>query len=64
MRYWREHPPHHLLMQGVAGGLSGVTVGNRAPSIREDVSPTEVRSGADFLKMVQGSGVEVGVLHE
>jgi len=56
LSYWRKHPPQHLLMQGMAGGFSGVT--SNLPA-RE--SPKHIESAEEFFSMARGAGIDVNV---
>jgi len=62
LNYWKRHPPVHILMQGMASGFSGVTVGTPAPQKVDDKPPNFVTDAEEFVKMVQGTGLSIGVM--
>jgi hypothetical protein len=59
--YWEEHPPVHLLIQGIASGLSGKHIGERRTS--SDTAPSQpsnknVESAEELAKILSGSGLD------
>ena len=34
--YWEAHPPLHILVQGIASGLSGQVIGKSPEGVKED----------------------------
>ena len=58
-KYWRKHPPLHILVQGIASGMAGKLVG-------EDDSPPEprqhVQSADEIMSALMSAGIPVGVI--
>lgn len=56
--YWKEFPPVHILLQGIAAGL-GAKFGSSAIKAPEK---KHVESGEELLGILQGSGISFGVI--
>jgi len=62
LRYWRAHPPMHLLVQGIASGLAGKPVGETDDEPKEPKK--HVESAQELLGILQSSGINVGVIQQ
>lgn len=64
MSYWKEHPPVHILMQGIAHGLSGIRVGDpmMVPAIEPQTQ--HVTSALELMGIVRGAGIEMGIVNQ
>ena len=59
-RYWRKHPPLHILVQGIASGMAGKLVGE------DEATPAEpkkhVQSADELMAALTSAGIPVGVI--
>ena len=61
--YWTEHPPLHIIAQGIASGMSGQRVGTQRPTKSTISEPTQITSASQLMGIIGGLGLpEIGVV--
>jgi hypothetical protein len=63
MEYWEEHPPLHLLVQGIAGGMSGRVVGKQIAAAPQP-QPKHIESAEELMGIIGGAGIPIGVVRQ
>ncbi len=65
-RYWKQNPPMHILIKGIASGLAGERIGDATPpknSATPTPSSTRVQTAEELIGIMRGAGINVGVVH-
>lgn len=66
-KYWHDHPPIHILLEGIASGMAGFTVGGgRVYATEEKPAPTplanpnEIKSAEELMGLIPSLGFPLG----
>jgi hypothetical protein len=57
--YWQDFPPVHIMVQGIASGISGQRLGRVSPKSQ----PKHIRNAEELIGIFAGSGIPGGVIH-
>jgi hypothetical protein len=59
--YWRDHPPAHILLQGIAGGLGAKFKDTTKRMAADGPLPNPIVSPQQLIGILQSNGLNFGV---